>query len=305
VNLIAKNKKIKTITLDKQNIKIISMETWTYEWAMRNLIAQLLMPPGIWLWLIVLPLFLLKKRELLQKSLIIFSVLMSWCTSTNYLAVQLTNTLDSIITWSSPLDLKVLEDRHDLKLSEGTSTARKEAEQAIVILGGGRRSGTVEYPQYQYQNIEAGTMERVRYGVTLSQATHLPILITGGAPDATSSNELTEAELTQKVLKNEFQIQARWVEKQSATTEENATFSAKMLKQEGITHIYLVTHFWHMPRAQAVFEKYGLKVTPAPMGFYQKDQFHPLDFYPSITGIERTRLIWSEALGLIWYRIKL
>jgi uncharacterized SAM-binding protein YcdF (DUF218 family) len=133
----------------------------------------------------------------------------------------------------------------------------------------------------------------------------LPILISGGAPDATSSNELTEAELTQKVLNNEFQVQARWVEKQSRTTEENAAFSAKMLKQEGIAHIYLVTHFWHMPRAKAVFEKYGLKVTPAPMGFYQKDQFHPLDFYPSSAGIERTRLIWSEALGLIWYRIKL
>ena len=82
-------------------------------------------------------------------------------------------------------------------------------------------------------------MERVRYGVTLSQVTYLPILITGGPPDATSSNELTEAELTQKVLNNEFQVQARWVEKQSATTEKNAAFSAKMLKQKGITHFFV------------------------------------------------------------------
>jgi uncharacterized SAM-binding protein YcdF (DUF218 family) len=255
------------------------------------------------------PAFLLKKRELLQKALIVFSVLMIWLTSTNYLAVQLTNALGSIITWSAPLDLKVLESKHNgnqsAQQSGVTNSSKLGAEQAIVILGGGRRSGAIEYPQYQYQNIAAGALERVRYGVTLSQATHLPILITGGAPDATSSNELTEAELTQKVLNNEFQIQARWVEKQATTTEENAAFSAKMLKQESITHIYLVTHFWHMPRAQAVFEKYGLKVTPAPMGFYQKDQFHPLDFYPSTAGIERTRFIWSEALGLIWYRIKL
>jgi uncharacterized SAM-binding protein YcdF (DUF218 family) len=243
----------------------------------------------------------LKKRELLQKSLIFFSVLMIWLSSTNYLAVQLTNGLGSVITWSAPLDFKVLEN----KQNGTTNSSKPGAEQAIVILGGGRRNGAIEYPQYQDQNIEARAMERVRYGVTLSQATHLPILISGGAPDATSSNELTEAELTQKVLNNEFQVQARWVEKQSRTTEENAAFSAKMLKQEGIAHIYLVTHFWHMPRAKAVFEKYGLKVTPAPMGFYQKDQFHPLDFYPSSAGIERTRLIWSEALGLIWYRIKL
>ncbi len=185
------------------------METWTYEWAVRNLVAQLLMPPGIWLWLILLPLFLLKKREFLQKSLIVVGVAMIWLSSTSYLAIQLTNVLGSIITWSSPLDLKVLEDRHTLKLIEGRSASRQGVEQAIVILGGGRRSGAIEYLQYQYQNIEARAMERLRYGVTLSQATHLPILITGGAPDATSSNELSEAELTQKVLNNELQIQAR------------------------------------------------------------------------------------------------
>jgi len=285
------------------------METWTYEWAVRNLIAQLLMPPGIWLWLILLPLFLLKKRELLQKALILFGVLMIWFTSTNYLALQLTNALGSIITWSAPLDLNVLENKHNVnqgaKQNGVINSSKPGAEQAIVILGGGRRSGAIEYPQYQDQNIEARAMERVRYGVTLSQATHLPILLTGGAPDATSSNELTEAELTQIVLNNEFQVQARWLEKQSKTTEENAALSAKLLKQEGVTHIYLVTHFWHMPRAQAVFKKHGLKITPAPMGFYQKDQFHPLDFYPSSAGIERIRFIWSEALGLIWYRIKL
>ncbi len=293
------------------------METWTYAWAVRNLIAQLLMPPGIWLWLILLTLFLLKKRELLQKSLIVVGVVMIWLSSTNYLAIQLTNALGSIIPWSAPLDLKDLENKHNTnqiakqsirqstKQNSETDSSTPGSEQAIVILGGGRRNGAIEYPKYQGQNIEARAMERVRYGVTLSQATHLPILITGGAPDATSSNELSEAELTQKVLKNEFQVQTRWLEKQSRTTEENAAFSVKILKQEGITHIYLVTHFWHMPRAQAVFEKHGLRVTPAPMGFYKKDQFHPLDFYPSTAGIERMRLIWGEALGLIWYRIKL
>jgi uncharacterized SAM-binding protein YcdF (DUF218 family) len=144
------------------------METWTYEWAVRNLIAQLLMPPGIWLWLILLPFFLSKKRELLQKALIVFSVLMIWLTSTNYLAVQLTNVFGSVITWSPPLDLKVLEDRYYSKLSEGKSASRQGGEQAIVILGGGRRSGAIEYPEYEYQNIKARAMERVRYGGTLS-----------------------------------------------------------------------------------------------------------------------------------------
>jgi len=293
------------------------LETWTYEWAVRNLLAQLLMPPGIWLLLIMLALFLLKKREFLQKFVSVLSVLMIWLTSTNYFAVQLTHIVGNIITWTAPLDLKDLENKHNANQSAKQSTKQSSnqndetislnpgPELAIVILGSGRRGGAIEYPQYQNQDIGVGAMERVRYGVTLAKATHLPILLTGGAPDATSTNELTESDLTQKILKDEFQIQARWIESRSKTTEENAALSAKLLKQEAITHIYLVTHFWHMPRAQAVFEKYGLKVTPAPMGFYQRDEFHPLDFYPSSAGIERARFIWSETMGLIWYRIKL
>lgn len=253
------------------------------------------MPPGIWLLLILLVLFLLKNREFLQKAVIAISVLMIWITSTNYFAVQLTSAWGGITAWAEPLDLKYIKAKHH----------EQYPEQAIVILGGGRRGGAIEYPQYQNQDIGVGAMERVRYGVTLAKATHLPILLAGGAPDAITMNELTEASLTQKILQNEFQTQARWIENRSSTTEENAAFSAKLLTQEGITHIFLVTHFLHMPRAKAVFEKNGLKVTAAPMGFYQRNQFHPLDFYPSSRGIERARFIWSEALGQIWYSMKL
>jgi len=66
----------------------------------------------------------------------------------------------------------------------------------------------------------------------------------------------------------------RWVENRSSTTDENATLPAKLLKQARATHIYLITHFRHMHRAQAVFEKYDLKITPSPMDFYKRNEFH-------------------------------
>uniref|UniRef100_UPI0040474B67 hypothetical protein n=1 Tax=Polynucleobacter sp. TaxID=2029855 RepID=UPI0040474B67 len=61
--------------------------------------------------------FLLKKRELLQKSLIATFVLMIWLTRTNYFAVQLTHALGSNLSWSTPLDLKDLEYKHNLNQS--------------------------------------------------------------------------------------------------------------------------------------------------------------------------------------------
>jgi hypothetical protein len=150
------------------------------------------------------PAFVLKKRKLLQKSLNVFSVLMIWLSSTNYLAVKLTNVLGSVILWSAPMDFKVLENKRNVnqstKQNRATNSSKPGAEKAIVNLGGGRKSGVIEYPQHQDHNIEARAMERVRYGVPYLN--FLPILLT----DATSSNELTDAEVTEKILKNEFLV---------------------------------------------------------------------------------------------------
>lgn len=139
-----------------------------------------------------------------------------------------------------------------------------------MILGGGHRGGDFEYLQYKNQDIGVGAMESVRYGLTLAKATHSDFAYMWRS-DTISTDELIESDLTQKILKDEFQIQARWIENRSTTTELIASFSGKALKQEGGSHIYLATHFWHVPRAQVVFEKHGLKLTPAPMGFYQRD----------------------------------
>lgn len=91
------------------------------------------------------------------------------------------------------------------------------------------------------------------------------------------------------VLEKEYSVSPKWIEGQSNATQENALRSAKMLKKDDIQSVYLVTNFWHMPRAKTVFEKQGLNVLEVPMGFYQKTAFTPLDFYPSSEGFQRTR----------------
>jgi uncharacterized SAM-binding protein YcdF (DUF218 family) len=173
-----------------------------------------------------------------------------------------------------------------------------------VILGGGRQKGALDLPDYQYQNLSPQSMERLRAGARLAKAINLPIVLTGGAPDRTDARDLSEAKVMSMVLKQELGIDTRWLEEQSNTTQENALQSAKILHQEGIKTIYLVTHFWHMPRAKSQFEKQGLRVIEAPMGFYEKEQYTPLDFYPSIEGFQRSRWIWHTLLGTIWYKLR-
>lgn len=71
----------------------------------------------------------------------------------------------------------------------------------------GAEVGPLSTPNIKIRILGGKSTERLRYGVTLSQATGLSILLTGGAADATSSNEFYEADLMQRILKNEFQIQ--------------------------------------------------------------------------------------------------
>ena len=297
------------------------MPTWSISWAFRNLMAELLMPPGIWILLILAALFFLKKSPRVKKGAIVFSSLMIWVCSTNYFANELTHIGGNLLKWPKPFDFhsialnSPLSKQDNLQQKKNAQQAvepkfNKQVDQyaAIVILGGGRRKGAIELPEYQFQDVSAATMERLRMGARLAKVSQLPILVTGGAPDQTSHQDLPEAVVMQQVLQQEFNLRVQWVERQSNTTEENAIFSEKLLKEANITKIYLVTHFWHMPRARAIFQKVlgeGIEIVPVPTSFYLRDQWTPLDFYPSNEGFQRTRYIWHELIGSAWYRLKL
>ena len=287
------------------------MEAWSISWAVRNLLSELLTPPGIWIVWVLLMLFLIKKHELIKKALITVGLVMIWITSTNYFAVQFTNSAGHWMNWPTHISFTA-NDFSDF--SNNTPHAKSKIisikehslnPQAIVILGGGRRKGALETPtEYQQQDLSPNSMERLRYGARLAKQTKLPILVTGGAPDKASKQELSEAYVMKLVLERELGLSPQWLEDQSNTTQENASHTAALLKAEDIKTIYLVTHFWHMPRAKTVFEKQGLKVIEAPMGFYQKTAFIPLDFYPSSEGFQRAKWICHEILGNLWYRVK-
>jgi uncharacterized SAM-binding protein YcdF (DUF218 family) len=111
------------------------------------------------------------------------------------------------------------------------------------------------------------------------------------------------------ILKEEWQTPATWIEELSKTTQENAELSFKILQKDHIKDIYLVTQYWHMPRAKRIFEKYGFRVIPAPTGYefdneYDLQELGPLDFLPSPSGFEKVRNVWHEVMGMLWYQVR-
>lgn len=119
--------------------------------------------------------------------------------------------------------------------------------QAIIVLGGDEIRA-----QHEPLGARPGllTLDRLRTAVDLQRRTGLPILVTGGT---TESDTAPVAQVMAQSLKNDFQTSARWVEPKSADTWENARFSAAMLRPDGMTSVYVVTHSWHMRRALLAF----------------------------------------------------
>lgn len=170
---------------------------------------------------------------------------------------------------------------------------------AIVILSGG---AYVSAPEYGADTVGALTLERLRYGARLHRQTSLPVLVTGGPPPGAHSSE---AEQMRDALEQDLDTPVKWLEPTGMNTLENATATEKLLREEGITKILLVTHASHMRRARMAFEHAGLQVVPAPMGFTTRTEDNPVArALPSARGMWMTRMAWHELIGLAWYRLR-
>jgi uncharacterized SAM-binding protein YcdF (DUF218 family) len=294
------------------------MSTWTWSWAIRNLLAELLMPPGIWVVIGLVALILFRNRRQLQTTSIALCFVMVWLTSTTFFANTLVRMTDPWMHWPAPVDIRTLPKTTTANLNN-QKVQNISTPQAIVILGGGRRKNALDNPEYQLQDVSKESMERLRMGARLVKQTHLPVLVTGGSPDATYQNEQSEAKLMADVLEKEFNVKPTWIENKSATTQENAKLSSEMLNanknnqaNSPIKNVYLVTHFWHMPRAKAIFEKEGFSVTSISLGFdignkktaAYLEGLSPVNFAPSSNAISKTRQIWHELMGNFYYKIR-
>lgn len=169
--------------------------------------------------------------------------------------------------------------------------------QAIVVL-----SAESDPDGAEYGGAVAGpmTMQRLRYGAWLQRRTGLPLLVSGGVP---ASGRPSLAAMMADAARAEFGVDVRWREERSATTRENAAFSAPMLRQGGVRSVFVVTSAWHMPRAKACFAREGLEAIAAPTGFRGPAVEDWTSFVPRAGGLRDTCLALHELGGLVAYSL--
>ncbi|MDO9006952.1 MAG: YdcF family protein [Thiobacillus sp.] len=235
------------------------------------------MPPLLLVLLLAAGLIFHRRHPRLAMSLILLSTTALYALST---------------PWVSGLLLRTLEISRPI-----SADAIKKAD-AIVILGGGRRIGSIEYGGDTLNGI---SLERLRYAAHLHRSRALPILVTGGKP---GGGTLAEGRIMQHILLNEYGLPTRWVEDAALTTWDNARLSAQQLKSSQVQRILLVTHAWHLRRAVPLFESQGLSVIPAGIQFSTSRVDSILDVLPTTAGLRDSTFALHEWLGIVWYKLR-
>ncbi|BCY18478.1 hypothetical protein hrd7_23270 [Leptolinea sp. HRD-7] len=184
---------------------------------------------------------------------------------------------------------------------------------AIVVLGGGTESNLP--PRQGVEVNSAG--DRMIHAADLYHTGMAPIiLLSGGNVEWMDSLENSPAgDMRQILLKLNVPDSAMILQTKSQNTYEDAVFSAKILKEKGISKIILITSAMHMPRSVGLFEKQGITVIPSPTDFTVTEDgwrrmFSPnletflTNIVPNSSSIGLTTSVMKEYIGMIVYRLQ-
>ena len=242
-------------------------------WLAIKFFSAFLLPPLNFLLLGVAGLALMHSRPRLAKTMLVCTLALLWIFSLPVVGSLLARQLET----------------GQVLAPEARPTA-----QAIVVLGGGV---CYDAPEFGESAACAATLERLHYAAWLYRRTQLPLLVTGGDPKGFG---IAESAVMKQVLERDFNVPVRWQEGASDDTMQNAVLTRKLLTENGIQSVLLVTQGWHMPRAAKLFRQAGLQVTPAGTGFHSVKRLTVLDFLPSVEGLESSRIFFHEVIGMLW-----
>lgn len=257
-------------------------------------LLALVLPPGVFIVLLLVGLRQWRPRRALGIALVLLACTGLWLGSTTGWAWVTQSFVLRAPPALGPIDLDELKTQ-----AKAQAQAKGNPTVAIVVLGGGL---VPRSPDYRLSDLSATGLQRLRYGLWLARQTGLPLAYSGGIPHGLPESVTPEARVAERIAREEYGTALRWVEDGSRDTRENAGRTAALLRQAGVRKIVLVTHVWHMPRAQRAFAEAlggsGLTIQPAPMGLLPLQTSHLAHWTPSLPGLIENRHAWHEWFAL-------
>lgn len=263
---------------------LLALQAW------KPLLTTLLLPPTPLLLTVLLGVGLVARKPRLGWSVVVGSVALVWGSCSTEVAARLQSALG--------LDAAPMAAERIQAIAEALSRDPElRTRTAVLVLGGGRESFA---PEYHAASLSDTSLRRLRHGLWLGRRTGAAVGFSGGSGWAQPGPE-AEADIAARIASEEFGQSLRWVESASRDTRENAEMALAMLRADGVAHVLLVTHGWHMRRALRAFEAEagpgGARIEAVPMGLAASEEHGLLGWLPSSAGLKHTRALLREQLG--------
>lgn len=194
------------------------------------------------------------------------------------------------------------------------SLTQQSRASAVVVLGAGRMRLAPEFNGRDQLSHQA--LWRVRYGAHLARkweeisGKQLAVIVSGGV--VKPYELISEAQMAAELLRQEFAIDYVIEEPASRDTWQNARNTAEVLARNSYSTVLLVTHAYHMRRAQYAFEQAGVDVIPMATGFFSSRlQSKSGSWYgwwdrwlPQARYLSQSYTALHEYLGLAYYWLR-
>jgi uncharacterized SAM-binding protein YcdF (DUF218 family) len=227
-------------------------------------LCQEVSPTGLWTKLSWTLMYMLSQPVMVLGVLLLIAVLPRLLRQPRWKKPALKLSLSLLVIYLLVLSPLVTWAGNRLLLSFVPADSGETAE-AIVVLGRGKQ---------QNRN-------RSREAKTLWQAQRAPLIFASGRKDAPQIARIVKQLVPAKAIAGE---------PCSLTTNQNAEFTAALLRPQGIHKIILVTDPAHMLRSLLTFESFGFEVIP---------HISPLDIHTD--SFKKRFLIFRESVGLLTY----
>lgn len=164
--------------------------------------------------------------------------------------------------WVSIVLLKSLEFQH-------LPSGELPKADAIVVLGGATKPAFAPRPWVEVS--EEG--DRVLYGAKLYREGKAPrVILSGGRVGWFGESDSESKDMATLMEPMGVPPSAVLQDPTSLNTRENAVNVKKIMDENGIRRILLVTSAMHMPRSLRIFQKLGIDAIPAPTDFLVGDR---------------------------------
>ncbi len=250
----------------------------SFGFLLKKTLSAMLLPPGIFVLLLVVAILFLKKR--LRTFLLALVVLLY------------------VFSIEPVKDLFLLPLENAYPMPSWSNLQRVDA---IVVLGGGALDNAPDLDGEG--SISADSLARVLGSYRLHATLRKPIIVAGG----TIFGKKPESELSKKyLLMLGVKEQDILTEAMSKDTRENALFVRDICQKRNWTRIALVTSAFHMKRAVILFKPFFTDIVPYPTDYKSaRVGYNFGSFLPSASNMAEISAAFKEYLGIIYYTLTL